>query len=203
MRIIIGTAAAVALAALLPHVASAQDAQTQSQQTQSVRAQVKQQLKKAGFSDVRVMPESFLVRAKDPSGNPVMMVINPDSFTAVTEVPESDQTTGTKGFERIPGHKNGMVAELKEDYKSNLTTAQKKEIWQTLNSEGTRTSSSPTNFKPQVGSIIPSAIAIQPLPNDATTKAPALSGYEYAMVQNEVLIVSPNSRKIVDIIKQQ
>ncbi len=31
------------------------------------------------------MPSSFLVRAKDSEGNPVMMVINPDSLTEVTE----------------------------------------------------------------------------------------------------------------------
>ena len=42
-------------------------------------------LDKAGFSDVRIMPSSFLVRAKDSSGNPVMMVINPDSITEVTD----------------------------------------------------------------------------------------------------------------------
>jgi hypothetical protein len=42
-------------------------------------------LSKAGFSDIKIMPSSFLVRAKDSSGNPVMMVINPDSITEVTE----------------------------------------------------------------------------------------------------------------------
>jgi hypothetical protein len=31
------------------------------------------------------MPQSFLVRAKDKSGDPVMMVINPDSMMPVTE----------------------------------------------------------------------------------------------------------------------
>ncbi len=31
------------------------------------------------------MPSSFLVRARDSQGNPVMMVINPDSLTEVTE----------------------------------------------------------------------------------------------------------------------
>ena len=40
-----------------------------------LRDQVRDDLTKAGFSDVKVMPESFLVRAKDPKGNPVMMVI--------------------------------------------------------------------------------------------------------------------------------
>ena len=42
-------------------------------------------LTKAGFTDITVMPSSFLVRAKDSQGNPVMMVINPDSLTEVTE----------------------------------------------------------------------------------------------------------------------
>ena len=51
-----------------------------------LRDQVRDDLTKAGFSDVKVMPESFLVRAKDPKGNPVMMVINPDSFTEVTTI---------------------------------------------------------------------------------------------------------------------
>ncbi len=42
-------------------------------------------LSKAGFTDIHIMPSSFLVRAKDSSGNPVMMVINPDSVTEITE----------------------------------------------------------------------------------------------------------------------
>lgn len=42
-------------------------------------------LGKAGFTDIHIMPSSFLVRAKDSSGNPVMMVINPDSVTEITE----------------------------------------------------------------------------------------------------------------------
>ena len=41
-------------------------------------------LSKAGFTDIKIMPSSFLVRAKDSDGNPVMMVINPDSVTEVT-----------------------------------------------------------------------------------------------------------------------
>jgi hypothetical protein len=46
---------------------------------------VRDDLTKAGYSDIQVMPSSFLVRAKDSSGNPVIMLINPDSVTAITE----------------------------------------------------------------------------------------------------------------------
>ena len=42
-------------------------------------------LTKAGFTDITIMPSSLLVRAKDSQGNSVMMVINPDSLTEVTE----------------------------------------------------------------------------------------------------------------------
>jgi hypothetical protein len=50
-----------------------------------VAQKMRDDLSRAGFTDIRIMPSSFLVRAKDSSGNPVMMVINPDSITAITE----------------------------------------------------------------------------------------------------------------------
>ncbi len=219
MKSVIAMATAVALTAILPNVTFAQANQTQTQHNPSVRAQVKQTLESAGFSEVRIMPESFLVRAKDPGGNPVMMVINPDSFTAVTELGNS-QNNGTSPSgstaknqgqtsnqtvdnEKIPGRANGSLAELKENYKANLTAAQKKQIWQNLSSGKMAMSDGAKGFTPQLGAIVPGDISIQPLPNEVTTEAPSLKGYDYAMLQNEIVIVSPNSKKVVDIIKQQ
>ena len=46
---------------------------------------LRRELSKAGFTDIQIMPSSFLVRGKDSSGNRVMMVVNPDSVTAITE----------------------------------------------------------------------------------------------------------------------
>ncbi len=51
-----------------------------------VQQKIHNEMSQAGFTDIHVMPQSFLVRAKDSSGNPVMMVINPDSITAVTRM---------------------------------------------------------------------------------------------------------------------
>ena len=50
-------------------------------------------LAQAGFTDIHVMPQSFLVRAKDQDGNPVMMIINPNSMTAVTALGSSGNNT--------------------------------------------------------------------------------------------------------------
>ncbi len=59
-------------------------AEKTSPEAANLRQQMQNDLAKAGFTDIKIMPESFLVRAKDSHGNPVMMVINPDSFTEVT-----------------------------------------------------------------------------------------------------------------------
>jgi|SRR5579864_5101922 hypothetical protein len=59
--------------------------QGQNQSAGSIRQQVLSNLQNSGYTDIKIMPQSFLVRAKDRDGNPVMMVINPDSITAITE----------------------------------------------------------------------------------------------------------------------
>ena len=52
----------------------------------SIRTQLQTMLQNQGYSDVRVMPSSFLVRAKDKEGSPVVMSVSPDSITEVAEV---------------------------------------------------------------------------------------------------------------------
>jgi hypothetical protein len=42
-------------------------------------------LTKAGFTDITIMPASLIVRAKDAQGNSIMMVINPDSLTDMAQ----------------------------------------------------------------------------------------------------------------------
>jgi hypothetical protein len=42
-------------------------------------------LAQSGFTEIKIIPESFLVRAKDPQGNPVTMMIHPYQVTRLTE----------------------------------------------------------------------------------------------------------------------
>ena len=63
----------------------------------NIRQQIQSQLTKAGYTDVNITPSSFYVRAKNKQGNPMAMVIGPDSFTEVTEVaPKSTAPTAPK-----------------------------------------------------------------------------------------------------------
>ena len=59
----------------------AQHAVTGLQAQQAMR----QQLEKNGYTDVRIVPEAFVVHAKDPQGNPIAMMITPDQVTGVVE----------------------------------------------------------------------------------------------------------------------
>ena len=103
------TATGLALAFALPAAAqstqphsgsassSGQQSGTSGQNTVNIRQHVTQDLQQAGFTNVQVMPESFLVRAKDKQGRPVMMVINPDSVTTITETGAGQSGSGSSG----------------------------------------------------------------------------------------------------------
>ena len=72
-----------------PNVSQQQNLGQQVQQQNppqlgQIQENIRQNLQAAGFTDIRMMPSSFMVRAKDRDGNPVMMLINPDSVEAMT-----------------------------------------------------------------------------------------------------------------------
>jgi outer membrane receptor protein involved in Fe transport len=80
-----------------PAQTTQQSQQNPAQNAQQIQAKVRQNLEQAGFTDIHMMPSSFLVRAKDKDGNPVMMVINPDSIEAVTFERGNAGTTAGQG----------------------------------------------------------------------------------------------------------
>lgn len=56
-----------------------------SQLVQTLPQQIKQKLHQDGFSKIRIVPGSFLVSAQDKNGDPVEMVIRPNSMTVITQ----------------------------------------------------------------------------------------------------------------------
>jgi glucose/arabinose dehydrogenase len=52
-----------------------------SNQNLAAAQQIQQDLKKAGFTDVKVVAESFVVQAKTKDGNPVVMTIGPHGMS--------------------------------------------------------------------------------------------------------------------------
>lgn len=58
--------------------------------TPQISAKLRQSLAQSGYTDIQVVPEAFLVHAKDKAGNPVMMMVRPNSVTEITELPASN-----------------------------------------------------------------------------------------------------------------
>lgn len=103
-------AAAVALATV-SSVAIAQAASTDNNVTATsagLQQRMTTGLQQSGFSDVKVIPGSFYVRAHDQSGNPVAMFITPNSMEEVTtvgmnnNVHQTAMTNDTSNFATIP-----------------------------------------------------------------------------------------------------
>jgi hypothetical protein len=69
---------------------SSVDAQSQPE---NLTQEIRQQLESAGLKDVKVVPQTFLVEAKDQNNNTVHMAINGNSIMAVTDL--SPSTTGS------------------------------------------------------------------------------------------------------------
>lgn len=94
--------------------AQANEGAAAAQQNRNIRHKLASDLKDAGFTDVRVMPESFLVRAKDKSGDPVSMFITPNGMTEVAAVPENSKNSSaaapTPGNDRTANAGSDMAA---------------------------------------------------------------------------------------------
>jgi hypothetical protein len=57
--------------------------QKASKQSAMTVEKVTQDLKKVGFSDVKVLEDSFLIQAKTRDGNPVLMTLGPNGMSAL------------------------------------------------------------------------------------------------------------------------
>ncbi len=62
------------------------------------------ELTKSGFSNINIVPTSFMVRATDSQGNPVMMVVSPDLVTAIMQ--ENAEATNHNTTGVAPGQTN-------------------------------------------------------------------------------------------------
>ncbi len=76
------------------------NSQTNAQSTQQGMAaanRIKQSLQKEGFTDVKVVAESFVVQGKSPDGDPVVMTIGPHGMSVFEAMNANGSGSGTVG----------------------------------------------------------------------------------------------------------
>ena len=80
-----------------------------------------------------------------------------------------------------------------------LTAAQRHTIYSSISSQKQKETEPPT-FRAAVGAVVPPSVELQALPKTIVELVPELKDYEYAMVANQVLLVDPKNKQVVEVI---
>ncbi len=122
MRTLLLTGAAVLVLsqAVMAETPNAAANNAQTPQSQHMRANLRNMLEKSGYTDIRVAPTSFVVRAKDSDGNPVVMSISPDQFTEVTNVSNTGSSSTSGSSTSANGSRQFVAVPTSDELSSKL-----------------------------------------------------------------------------------
>ena len=81
-----------------------------------------------------------------------------------------------------------------------LSQSQRETIHQSVSNRQAKKDTAPVGFRAAVGAQVPPSIQLEPLPKAIIELVPKIADYQYAFVANQVLIVDPRSRTVVDVI---
>ncbi len=84
--------------------------------------------------------------------------------------------------------------------KDNLTLSrsQQRTAWKDLGKQASN-QTAPSNFTASVGATIPDSVAIQAVPAKVAARVSSLKPYDFALLNDKLVIVNPNDKKVVDI----
>ena len=80
-----------------------------------------------------------------------------------------------------------------------LTPAQRQTIYASISNQKQK-ETAPPDFRAAVGALVPPSVELQALPKTIVELIPELKDYEYAMVANQVLLVDPKNKQVVEVI---
>ncbi len=76
---------------------SSSSSNSSPQSSMEIQQDLHQSLTQAGFTDINIIPGSFLVHAKDKKGHPVEMMINPNSVVEISSIPAPNMSGSHNG----------------------------------------------------------------------------------------------------------
>jgi len=83
-----------------------------------------------------------------------------------------------------------------------LSAAQKQTIYQSV-SATQKNNPAPTGFRAAIGAQVPDAVELQPMPSTLATLIPETANYDVAMVEKQVMLVDPKSKRVVAVVVAQ
>jgi hypothetical protein len=82
-----------------------------------------------------------------------------------------------------------------------LSPAQRTTVYRTITRE-TRTIDAQPGFDVTVGARVPRSVEIHTMPETVITEVPVVKRYRYMVVNNQVVLVDPDTSEVVEIIRQ-
>jgi hypothetical protein len=113
-----------------------------------------------------------------------------------------ERDTGTPGA--IPQYVTPAISQKPSTPPLKLSQAQREKIARAVRSQDTEVSfalkpaKAAQNFEPSVGAKVPGGLKLHPLPRPLMNETQPLRRYGYIKFKNQVLIVNPMTRTIVD-----
>jgi ABC-type transport system substrate-binding protein len=80
-----------------------------------------------------------------------------------------------------------------------LSSTQQRAAWKDLYMKS-MDQTVPSGFDPIVGAVVPNSVTTAPIPSKAASAVPALKPYDFAQLQNKLVIVNPSDKKIAEVI---
>ena len=114
-------------------------------------------------------------------------------------------TSGIGAASAVEQHamsKNSSAMQTMPKDNLSLTRSQQRTAWRDIRKQ-ISSRPTPSNFSASVGATIPSDISIQPVPAKVASRVSSLKPYDYALLPDELLIVNPNDKKVVNVIKHR
>jgi hypothetical protein len=168
-----------------PAAPAAAKPQKAEQQSPPTIEKITQDLQKAGFTEVKVLRDAFLVQAKTKDGNPILMNIGANGISALevsmpktqalAKGPDASLTfdTSPKDRTRIREIFGNVPADVKVDH---------------------------VDFSLSPGTVVPHSVHLAALPQTMVDIEPTWRGNEYFKVGDRIVIVDTQSMKILGVL---
>jgi Protein of unknown function (DUF1236) len=84
-----------------------------------------------------------------------------------------------------------------------LSAAQKQTIYQSvINQKDSKKGTAPDSFRATPGAHVPDSVTLEPMPKTVVQLIPQTQDFQVGLVSNQVLIVEPKGRRVVDVLTQ-
>jgi hypothetical protein len=144
-----------------------------------------QDLQKAGFTEVKVLEDAFLVQAKTKDGNSILMNIGANGISAL-------EVSMPKAKALAKGPDEGLAFDTSPKDRTRI-----REIFGTVPAE---VKVDHVDFSLSPGTVVPHSVHLAALPQTMVDIEPTWRGNEYFKVGDRIVIVDSQSMKILGVL---